>query len=56
MEFNCYSCKISIEKVGFEKSMKKMMENDSPYNINRAKCAAEIGHIECLKKAHIDNG
>ena len=55
MEFNCCNCKISIEKFGFENCMRKMLEDDSPYNLDRCKSAAEHGHLECLKKAHIEN-
>ena len=52
MVTNCYYCKISIDKFGYEKCMQKCIEDDSPYTLSRAKSAAEHGHLECLKKAH----
>ena len=56
MVSTCYYCEISIEKFGFEKCMEKLLEDNSPYNMDRAKSAAEHGHLECLKKAHNENG
>ena len=53
MSANCYFCKISIEKYGFEKCMKILNEEvDTDYSLSRTKSAAQLGHLECLKKVH----
>ena len=60
MSCNCYFCEISVEKFGslekcFE-NMAKYQETDEDYSLSRTKSAAQMGHLKCLKKVHIEEG
>ena len=54
---SCYFCEITQEenmgdfKKCFDIQLKYQQE-DQDYSLNRTKSAAQMGHLECLKKAH----
>ena len=54
MNFNCYTCEISLEKCGHKKCYENFLDKNE-ITIDSIQSASEHGHLKCFIKA-INNG